>query len=134
MNICIEATKIIGIEKSFNASFGTYHDLLKIGIPEEQLNDPENEQMFEELIKLLTVFEDRKMIREQLSQFADRLDQKVLKNLERRHYKGWGRLSAKLIHGIRDKQSKKTILDYLITDDDVPRNKNRNFMQLINDD
>lgn len=54
--------------------------------------------------------------------------------MERRHYTGWGRLSAKLINGIKDKHSKKTILDYLMRDDAMPKNKNRNFMQLINDD
>ena len=130
----IEVIKIDGIEKSFNASYGTYHDLRKIGVREELLNDPKNDELFEEIIKILTVFEDRKMIHEQLSKYADYFEPKVLKNLERRHYTGWGRLSAKLINGIKDKQSKKTILDYLIRDDAMPKNKNRNFMQLINDD
>jgi CRISPR-associated endonuclease Csn1 len=130
----IEVIKIQGIEKRFNASYGTYHDLLKIGISKEMLDDVTNEQMFEDIIKILTVFEDRKMIREQLSCYTPQLDSKVLKNLERRHYTGWGRLSAKMIYGLRDKYSKKTILDYLIEDDAMPKNKNRNFMQLINDD
>lgn len=53
-----------------------------------------------------------------------------MKELERRHYTGWGRLSYKLINGIRNKENKKTILDYLIDDGYA----NRNFMQLINDD
>ena len=130
----IDVTKIDGIESAFNASFGTYHDLVKVGIKQEMLDDPNNEEMFEEIIKTLTVFEDRKMIHEQLSQYADCFEPKVLKNLERRHYTGWGRLSAKLINGIHDKQSRKTILDYLMRDDDMPKNRNRNFMQLINDE
>lgn len=53
-----------------------------------------------------------------------------MKQLKRRHYTGWGRLSRKLINGIRDKQSGKTILDFLKSDGFA----NRNFMQLINDD
>lgn len=53
-----------------------------------------------------------------------------LKKFERRHYTGWGRLSYKLINGIRNKENNKTILDYLIDDGSA----NRNFMQLINDD
>ena len=53
-----------------------------------------------------------------------------MKKLSRRHYTGWGKLSAKLINGIRDEKSGNTILDYLI-DDGV---SNRNFMQLIHDD
>lgn len=130
----IEVAKINGIEKSFNANFGTYHDLLKIGIKKEMLDNPENEQMFEEIIKILTVFEDRKMIQEQLNIYAEYFEPSIFKDLVRRHYTGWGRLSAKLINGIKDKQSKKTILDYLMRDDGMPKNKNRNFMQLINDD
>lgn len=130
----IEVSQITGVEKAFNASFGTYHDLLKIGVSKEMLDDHANEKMFEEIIKILTVFEDRKMIHEQLGHYSDHFDPKVLKNLERRHYTGWGRLSAKLIHGICDNQTKKTILEYLMKDDAMPKNKNRNFMQLINDD
>jgi CRISPR-associated endonuclease Csn1 len=129
----VEHPEIQGIEKSFNAGYGTYHDFIKVGVNSELLDAPENEAMFEEIIKILTVFEDRQMIREQLAKFADRLDKAVLKNIERRHYTGWGRLSAKLINQIRDKQSQKTIMDYLLNDDDMPKNRNRNFMQLIND-
>ncbi len=55
------------------------------------------------------------------------------KKLVKKHYTGWGRLLS-LINGIRDKKTNKTILDYLIDDDDFPYNRNRNFMQLINDD
>ncbi|OTE87774.1 hypothetical protein B1K96_37940, partial [Escherichia coli] len=58
----------------------------------------------------------------------------IIKKLTKKHYTGWGRLSKELIQGIRDKQSNKTILDYLINDDDFPHHRNRNFMQLINDD
>lgn len=76
----IEVSKIVGIEKSFNASYGTYHDFMKLGIERDALDAPENEEMFEKIIKILTVFEDRKMIREQLSQYADFFEQKILKN------------------------------------------------------
>ncbi|GAA2898722.1 type II CRISPR RNA-guided endonuclease Cas9 [Enterococcus pseudoavium] len=130
----IETAEIRGIEQRFNASYGTYHDLIKLGISQEMLDDPVNEPMFEEIVKILTVFEDQKMIKEQLSKYADYFEPNVLKKIVRRHYTGWGRLSAELIDGIRDQQSKKTILDYLMRDDDLPVNKNRNLMQLINDE
>lgn len=130
----IETAEIKGIEKSFNASYGTYHDLLKIGVDQSMLEDPANEEMFEEIVKILTVFEDRKMIQEQLSPYEEYFEAGVFKKLVRRHYTGWGRLSKKLLTGIPEKQSKKTILDYLMRDDAMPRNKNRNLMQLINDD
>lgn len=131
----LEVSDIDGIQNSFNANFGTYHDFKdKINIPVEMLDDIKNEEVFEELIKILTVFEDRKMIREQLKKFENILNPQILKNLERRHYSGWGRLSKKTITGIYDKYSQKNILDYLMNDDGVNRNINRNFMQLINDD
>ncbi|MFV0559315.1 MAG: type II CRISPR RNA-guided endonuclease Cas9 [Enterococcus sp.] len=129
----IENASIHGIEDAFNAKYGTYQDLIKKGVPKELLDAPENEAQFEKLIKVLTVFEDRKMIRAQLEQFGSLLPQEVLKKLERVNYQGWGRLSAKLLTGIREKNSNKTILDYLVEDDGPRKNINRNFMQLIND-
>ncbi|EAG7719820.1 type II CRISPR RNA-guided endonuclease Cas9, partial [Listeria monocytogenes] len=125
----IESPTIEGLEDSFNASYATYHDLLKVGMKQEILDNPLNTEMLEDIVKILTVFEDKRMIKEQLQQFSDVLDGTVLKKLERRHYTGWGRLSAKLLVGIRDKQSHLTILDYLMNDDGL----NRNLMQLIND-
>lgn len=125
----VESPTIEGLEDSFNASYATYHDLMKVGIKQEILDNPLNTEMLEDIVKILTVFEDKRMIKEQLQQFSDVLDGTVLKKLERRHYTGWGRLSAKLLVGIRDKQSHLTILDYLMNDDGL----NRNLMQLIND-
>ncbi|MCD2254177.1 type II CRISPR RNA-guided endonuclease Cas9 [Listeria marthii] len=125
----VESPTIEGLEDSFNASYATYHDLMKVGIKQEILDNPLNTEMLEDIVKILTVFEDKRMIKEQLQQFSDVLDGTVLKKLERRHYTGWGRLSAKLLVGIRDKQSHLTILEYLMNDDGL----NRNLMQLIND-
>ena len=122
---------IVGLNKdtkAFNASLGTYHDLLKLKVDKDFLDNESNLPIIEDIVLILTIFEDRKMIRERLSQYASYFDEKVMKRLERRHYTGWGRLSKKLIDGIRD--NGKTILDYLKDD---PAG-NRNFMQLIRDD
>lgn len=119
---------VSGIENKFNASYGTYQDFIKMGVSKELLDAEENEAMFEEIVKILTIFEDRKMIRQQLESYAEIFSSEVLKKLERRHYTGWGRLSNKLINEIRDSESHQTILDYLMDDE-----RNRNFMQLIND-
>ena len=70
------------------------------------------------------------MIHERLQKYSDFFTSQQLKKLERRHYTGWGRLSYKLINGIRNKENNKTILDFLIDDGHA----NRNFMQLINDE
>lgn len=123
---------LVGLDKenkSFNASLGTYHDLKKI-LDKSFLDDKVNEEVIEDIIKTLTLFEDREMIQQRLQKYSDIFTKQQLKKLERRHYTGWGRLSYKLINGIRNKENNKTILDYLIDDGSA----NRNFMQLINDD
>ena len=125
-----DGIELKGIEKQFNSSLSTYHDLLNIINDKEFLDDSSNETIIEEIIHTLTIFEDREMIKQRLSKFKNLFDKSVLKKLSRRHYTGWGKLSAKLINGIRDEKSGNTILDYLI-DDGV---SNRNFMQLIHDD
>lgn len=129
-----EVQIVSGIENTFNASFSTYHDLLKQGLSKEFLDDVSNSSYLEDIIKKLTIFEDRKMLREQLSCYESMLSKKTLKNLERRHYSGWGRLSKKLLTGIKDRETGKSILDFLMEDDGYPYHFNRNFMQLINDD
>lgn len=121
--------KITGIEDKFNANFSTYIDLAKIDGMKSIIDNPEYEDEVEEIILILTVFEDRKMRFRQLSKFDNILSDKAIKDLSKMHYTGWGKLSKELINGIRDKDTKKTILDYLINDD----GNNRNFMQLISD-
>ena len=125
-----DGIELKGIEKQFNASLSTYHDLLKIIKDKEFMDDDKNEAILENIVHTLTIFEDREMIKQRLAQYASIFDEKVIKALTRRHYTGWGKLSAKLINGICDKETGNTILDYLIDDG----YSNRNFMQLINDD
>ena len=125
-----DGIELKGIEKQFNASLSTYHDLLKIIKDKELMDDDKNEAILENIVHTLTIFEDREMIKQRLAQYASIFDEKVIKALTRRHYTGWGKLSAKLINGICDKETGNTILDYLIDDGEI----NRNFMQLINDD
>ena len=125
-----DGIELKGIEKQFNASLSTYHDLLKIIKDKEFMDDSKNEEILENIVHTLTIFEDREMIKQRLAQYNSLFDEKVIKALTRRQYTGWGKLSAKLINSICDKQTGKTILDYLIDDD----YNNRNFMQLINDD
>ncbi|AQP53606.1 type II CRISPR RNA-guided endonuclease Cas9 [Vagococcus penaei] len=129
----LDSTQIDGIETAFNAKYTVYHDFVKLGVPQEFLDDEANVDTLEDVVKLLTVFEDRKMIREQLKKYDTCFSQETLKKMERRHYTGWGRLSQKLLVGLKDKTTGKSIMDYLIEDDGMPKNINRNFMQLIND-
>ncbi|MGT2844208.1 type II CRISPR RNA-guided endonuclease Cas9 [Streptococcus hongkongensis] len=126
---CIDSVEIFGIENTFNASLGTYHDLLKIIKDKTFLDNRENEKILEDIVKTLTLFEDEKMIEKRLTKYSNIFDKSVLKKLKKRHYTGWGRLSLKLINGIVDRQTGKSILQFLKDDGKA----NRNFMQLIND-
>lgn len=129
-----ENPTITGIEDAFLAKLGTYHDFHgKAGIEESKLDDEDNLEMFDEIVKILTVFEDKKMVKKQLEPFLPELGSEAIKKLQRRHYTGWGRFSKELLLGIRDKNTGKTIMDYLWDDDGTPSNRNRNLMQLIND-
>ncbi|KXT76314.1 CRISPR-associated protein, Csn1 family [Streptococcus sp. DD10] len=125
-----DGIELKGIDKQFNASLSTYHDLLKIIKDKDFMDDADNEAILENIVHTLTIFEDQEMIKQSLAQYDAIFDRKVMKALTRRHYTGWGELSAKLINGIRDKQTGKMILEYLKDDGEI----NRNFMQLINDD
>lgn len=129
----IETPIVNGIENAFLAKLGTYHDFLKVGIDKEILNDLNNLDSLEEIVKILTVFEDRQMLKSQLQPYSVMVGSAAVKKLERRHYTGWGRFSKELLMGLRERNTGKTIMDYLWDDDDMPRNLNRNFMQLIND-
>ncbi|GKQ42139.1 CRISPR-associated endonuclease Cas9 [Companilactobacillus sp. RD055328] len=130
----MEISNVAGIEDNFNASFSTYIDLAKIEEMKELLDDAEQSMLVEKIVKILTIFEDRKMIVQQLEQLPINLNKETIKKLAMKKYNGWGRVSEKLINGIRDKNTGKTILDYLVDDDCDGNNINRNLMQLINDD
>lgn len=130
----IENPTIEGVDTKFNATYLTYLDLKKIDGLVEYLEDETKEDIIEELIKILTIFEDRRMITEQLKKLPIELDDKTIKELSRKKYNGWGRLSKKLIYEIKDQHTQKTILDYLMEDESNTTILNRNFMQLVNDD
>ena len=133
----IDNPTIFGIEDAFNADYSTYVELAKVPGMKSIMDDPDNEDLMEEIVKILTVFEDRKMRRKQLEKYSEQLSPEQIKELAKKHYTGWGRLSKKLLVGIRDKETQKTILDYLVEDDNHSGGRqhlNRNLMQLINDD
>ncbi|MGT2935351.1 type II CRISPR RNA-guided endonuclease Cas9 [Streptococcus castoreus] len=125
-----ENVEISGIDEKFNASYATYHDLKKKIFSKDFLDNEDNQVMLENISHTLTIFEDRKMIEKQLSRYSGILSAKQISELSRKKYTGWGRFSEKLINGIKDKRTGKSILDFLKDDGFT----NRNFMQLINDD
>lgn len=71
-----DGIELKGIEKQFNASLSTYHDLLKIIKDKEFMDDPKNEEILENIVHTLTIFEDREMIKQRLAQYDSLFDEK----------------------------------------------------------
>ncbi|WP_160171724.1 type II CRISPR RNA-guided endonuclease Cas9 [Secundilactobacillus oryzae] len=107
-----EVPEIKGLadEKKFLSGLTTYHDLMKI-FDRNVVNDPERAEDFEKIIRWSTVFEDKHIYREKLDSLSwlttDQKDRLAVKR-----YRGWGRLSEKLLIGLRD-EGHRSIMDYL---------------------
>lgn len=89
----------------------------------------ENIEEIEKIIYWLTVFEDKKIVERKLKKETNIIDSKI-KEILKLNYSGWGRLSRKLLDGIKTsngKYFKASIIDVL-------KESNLNFMQIINDD
>lgn len=103
----------------FNSSLSTYIDFRDIF--GEKVDDPNRQADYEEIIEWSTVFEDRKIYQAKLNQL-DWLTEPQRKALLTKRYTGWGRLSKKLLTGLKD-QNGDSILDQLWKTND-------NFMQI----
>lgn len=89
----------------------------------------ENIEEIEKIIYWLTVFEDKKIVGRKLKKETNIIDSKI-KEILNLNYSGWGRLSRRLLDGIKTsngKYFKASIIDVL-------KESNLNFIQIINDD
>lgn len=108
-------------ENAFEATLSTSIDLTSQGI------DTNDTSTVEGIVYYISMFQDKKMLKEQLSKFT-MLNQRQIAYLCHRPYQGWGRLSGKLLQGILgDYNSKKMSII------DIMRHSTLNFMQMIND-
>jgi len=89
-----------------------------------------HETMIEEIIRWIALFEDKEILIKKLKEkYSQALTTKQIEKISRLNYKGWGRLSNKLLDGImaKDQDGRKlTIID-------VMRERPMNFMQVITD-
>ena len=84
-------------EKSFASSRKSYLDFTnKIGIE----ITPKTQKAIEEVIKWITLFEDKKILAKKLQKYSDIFDDNQLRAILKLNYSGWGRLSRKLLDGI----------------------------------
>lgn len=129
----LKAVEIVsGIEKgkTLNSTLKTYNDFKTI-FSEEFLDSEIYQKELEEIIKVITVFDDKKSIKNYLTKYfghLEFLDEEKINQLSKLRYTGWGRYSAKLLLDIRDEDTGFNLLQFLRNDEE-----NRNLTNLISD-
>ncbi len=91
--------------------------------------DESNYAMIEKIIYWITVFEDKDILKRKVRKIykKEEISDEQLKQVMKLKYKGWGRLSEKLLTGIKVKNEKQEALSVM----DCLRNSNSNLMQII---
>ncbi|MGT2753563.1 type II CRISPR RNA-guided endonuclease Cas9 [Streptococcus ovis] len=130
---CHDELKVVeivaGVRQSFNASLKTYNDFKNI-FSAQMLDSEEYQNELEEIVKIITVFEDKKSIKDYFKKnFSNFLSDEQIDQLSKLRYKGWGEYSQELLTNIRDEDTGFNLLQFVRTDD-----RNRNLQQLISDD
>ena len=113
-------------EKSFASSRKSYIDFTqKVGVA----ITPKNQQAIEEVIKWITLFEDKKILAKKLLKYSNIFNENQLRTILKLNYSGWGRLSRKLLDGItaHTRYGELTVLETM-------RRCSDNFMQIIQSD
>lgn len=119
--ILIEGTQQ---EDQFATSLGSYYDFQKIF----GHVDNSNIKMIEEIIKWITIFEDKDILRRKIKDTYE-LNDTIIDRIMKLNYSGWARLSKKLINGITAQYGEWTGCTII----EIMRNTNLNFMQILND-
>ena len=122
----------------FESKMSSYIDFCKL-LECDELSD-RDVRMAEEIILWNTLFEDRDILKRKIRQaYGDRLTEKQIKAICKKRYTGWGRLSKKLLAGIKmpADSGDMTVMDLLLEGD--PNNSRRigsamTFMEILNDD
>jgi CRISPR-associated endonuclease Csn1 len=118
----IKIKGLSNVEK-FNSSLSTYNFLIKLGYSDEQIND--NWDKFDDLIKDLTIFDEGQIRTNIVLKYKDLVGKNTSAFVNHK-FKGWSRISKKLISGLKNSDiDNKTILDLLW-------DTNFNLMNFIN--
>ena len=113
-------------EKSFASSRKSYIDFTqKVGVA----ITPKNQQAIEEVIKWITLFEDKKILAKKLLKYSNIFNESQIRTILKLNYSGWGRLSRKLLDGItaHTPYGELTVIETMCSSKD-------NFMQIIQSD
>lgn len=113
-------------ETKFNGSMSSWNQFTKLGF---DLTNNKTLKMVEDIILWATIFSEKETLKNRINRKYPNLSDQEVKSIVNLNFKGWGRLSYKLLDGtyftLLDGQ-KTTILERM-------RNTNQNFMQIIND-
>ena len=109
----------------FTATMQSYVDLTKkVGLSVELEISSPSYLMAENLIKWITVFEDKGILREKIEkEYGNKLTSEQISNICKLNYGGWARLSRELLTTIKDNTDNSII--------DLMREGQDNFMQII---
>lgn len=123
LNCDVESITGLSDNEKFNSSLSSYIDL-KV-ILGNAVDDCNKNKDLEKIIEYSTIFEDGNIYKEKLSEISWLTDEQIEK-LSNIHFKGWGRLSKKLLTQITNENGERII--------DALWNTSNNFIQIISDE
>lgn len=117
-------------KNKFNSNLSSYHYLKHI-LGANFVDDAHNGAVLDEIITLQTVFEDSEILTRQLGMLPQ-LSANQVASLAKKHFTGWGKLSAKLlqtrfIKATNTSVERVSIMDLLYT-------TSKNLMEIMNDE
>ncbi|MCL2855079.1 MAG: type II CRISPR RNA-guided endonuclease Cas9 [Defluviitaleaceae bacterium] len=121
----------IGKSPGYNTSYSTYIDLIEsVGLCDSFIE--KNKPVLEQIIKWATIFKDRKILQQTItrankSEWNGLFTHEQISKLSKLRYTGWGRLSAKLLTGIRCGNGKSILSN-------LKEEQFNNFMRLLRDE
>lgn len=120
--ICQAGDEISGIDGDFKASMKSYQDFEGI------LNATGNTAMVEDIIRRIVLFgEDRKMLRSYVERtYGKVLSKDDIRNICKKKYSGWGRLSREFLTQIHHKE-----MDANVSIIEMLRKTNCNLMEIL---
>lgn len=123
LNCNVESITGLSDNEKFNSSLSSYIDLK--AILGNAVDDCNKNKDLEKIIEYSTIFEDGNIYKEKLSEISWLTDEQIEK-LSNIHFKGWGRLSKKLLTQITNENGERII--------DALWNTSNNFIQIISDE
>lgn len=109
-------------ETKFASSLSAQIDFEAMGLSADT-----HREMIEQIIKWITLFEDKKILKSRLQSLGEALTPEQVKACLKLRYSGWGRLSRKLLDGMREdcgQFGSCTVMD-------IMRQHGSSFMQII---